>query len=163
MRYGPFRDMPDGMYLQWQEMLFREFPDAVWKGYPNDFSNRKAVPVGAKHVTRVPFQDCLHEADVFIFDYLSTAFCLAAATDKPIIYFDVGLRNPSKTAWKGILNRCIYIPVDPEHASNLREQVLGRAQEPRRNTFTSRISLAATPCAQSRTQIAVNLVKEALR
>ena len=162
-RCGPFRDIPDRMYLQWQETLLREFPEAVWKGYPNDFSSHKSVPVGAKTISRLPLQECLGEADVFIFDYLSTAFCLAAATDKPIIYFDIGLRNPSKIGLKGIQDRCIYLQADPEYAANLKELVVSRTQEPRYNTFTSRVSLATTPPIQSRTQIAVNLLKGTLR
>ena len=55
------------------------------------------------------FIEVLEFADVFIFDYPTTAFAYAAATNKPIIYFDIGLRNLTTEALKSIKSRCIYI------------------------------------------------------
>ena len=162
-RYGPFRDMPDRMYLQWQEALLREFPDTVWKGHPKEKTVHEFVPSRARSVSRIPFQECLDHADVFIFDYLSTAFCQAAATLKPIIFFDIGLRNHSEAAQRAISERCIYVRADPENPGRLKDRVLSLLQEPRVNAFSQQFSLATTPSLKGRIGVALEILEGLLR
>ena len=162
-RYGPFHDIPDRMYLQWQEQVFRAFPDAVWKSHPKDATAHGLVPRGARRVVEVPFRDCLHEADVFVFDYLSTAFCLAAATSKPIIFLDIGLRNLSRAAEQAVADRCIAVQADPENPGDLKEQILSLRQKQCVNTFSSRFSLATSPSRSGgRVEAALEIVKRQL-
>ena len=54
----------------------------------------------------------LDDYDVFIFDYFSTPFSRAIATNKPIIYFDIGLRNLEKDVLDIIKKRVYYFKVD---------------------------------------------------
>ena len=162
-RYGPFRDMPDLMYIRWQEALLREFPELVYKGYPQGAVNDRLVPRGVRNSTRVPLHECVDEADVFVFDYLSSAFCIAAATSKPIIFFDIGLRNPSKAAKRAIAERCIYLRVDPENPGPLAERVREVAHEPRVNTFSEQFSLATRRQSRGREELAVDIVKRLLK
>jgi len=112
LRYGPFRDMPDMMYLKWQEELLKSFPDLIWKGHPKEKGRRDLLPSNVKHISRKIFEDCFSDADVFFFDYISSAFYIACATDKPIVYFDIGLRNIAEPAWQLIKKRCAVIEVD---------------------------------------------------
>ncbi len=158
-RYGPFHDIPDRMYLEWQEHVFRAFPDAVWKGHPKDATTHGFVPKGAKRVVKAPFRDCLREADVLVFDYLSTAFCLAAATSKPIIFLDIGVRNLSKAAEEAVSDRCIVVKTDPENAGDLREQVMALSRKQCVNSFSTRSSLATKPPRTARVDAVVEIVK----
>ena len=162
-RYGPFHDIPDRMYLAWQEALFREFPEAVWKGHPKVSTEHGLIPNGAKSISRAPLQQCLEEADVFIFDHLSTAFCVAAATSKPIIFFDIGMRNSSEGARRAMYDRCIYLETDPTDARDLRERVLTSGNEPAVNTFTDRFSLATSPSTSGRAKATVTIVDDLLQ
>ena len=57
------------------------------------------------------FDDLLDEIDVFVFDYIGTAFNEACATAKPIIYFDLGIRNISSDALVLIKERTIYFDI----------------------------------------------------
>ena len=158
-RYGPFHDIPDRMYLQWQEHVFRAFPDAVWKGHPKDATTHGFVPKGANRVMKAPFRDCMREADVFVFDYLSTAFCLAAATSKPIIFLDIGVRNLSKAAEQAVADRCMVVKTDPENAGDLREQVMALSRKQCVNSFSTRFSLATKQSRTGRVNAAVEIVK----
>ena len=168
IRYGPFRDMPDRMYLRWQEALFREFPDATWKGYPEAAYDRystvrQLIPGSVKRISRVYLKDCLRQADVLIFDYVSTAFCEAAATSKPIIFLDIGLRNHSRAAQRAISDRCIYLRVDPENPGPLKEQILSLGQKSCVNTFSPQFSLATDGLHSGRIAAALEVVRDLLR
>jgi hypothetical protein len=44
---------------------------------------------------------------------VASSFMLACATDKPIIYFNIGKRNLSSEAENLIKLRCIWIDIDP--------------------------------------------------
>ena len=167
-RYGPFRDMPDAMYLQWQESLFREFPNAVWKGYPVagyglHSTTQSLVPHGANHVSRIRLQDCLHQADVLIFDYVSTAFCEATATSKPIIFLDIGLRNYSAAAQRAISDRCFYLRVDPGNPGELRERILSLSKKLCVNTFSPQFSLASSSTHFGRIAATFEIVGDLLK
>ena len=168
IRYGPFRDIPDRLYLQWQEALFREFPNAVWKGYPEAGYGRhstahRLVPSTAQRTSRVFLQECLRQADVLIFDYVSTAFCEAAATSKPIIFLDIGLRNHSSAAQRAISDRCIYLRVDPGNPGQLRDQIGSLSQKSCVNTFSPQFSLATDMSHSERIPAALRAIRDVLR
>ena len=57
-------------------------------------------------------------------DYCSTAATLAFSTDRPIIFFDLGLRNLSPEYRKDIRQRCHYVKVPELHDSDhVREEI----------------------------------------
>lgn len=118
LRYGPFRDMHDIAYFEWQkgllEVLAKKFSGRViWKGHPKtEVESIPNIP-GVEEIREGFFEDVLERADVFVFDYLSTAFSLAAATNKPIMYFDLGLRNHHPTALQAIKARCLFAKANP--------------------------------------------------
>jgi hypothetical protein len=162
-RYGPFRDMPDALYLAWQEALFREIPDAVWKGHPKE-RNHALIPSTAAHTSRRPLGEYLVDADVFIFDYLSTALVTVMATSKPVVFFDVGLRNLSAEALTLLKERCTYVSVDPTRPDDLRDRTAAAAAADgeRTNRFTPEHALASGAGGGSREQTLVDTIARVL-
>jgi len=141
--YGPHRSMPDLIYARWQQHLLDQFPEVALKAYPwtkasTDWAYDAIEP---PRICRDQFELVLDRADGFVFDYISTAFVLACATDKPIVYFDVGLRDPSPLALEVIRERCIYVRVDRVLDPSLRAQVSAQAGKAKTNRITTTFSL----------------------
>ncbi len=160
-RYGPFRDVPDALYLGWQEALFRELPDAVWKGHPKEH-NRALTPTNAAHTSRRPLPEYLETADVFIFDYVSTALVTVMATSKPVVFLDIGLRNLGPDAMRLLKQRCTYVAVDPTAPLNLREQVAAASAGNRDNAFTAAHSLATSGGGRDRQDVLLETIERIL-
>jgi len=116
-RYGPYRDIHDVAYHVWEAELMtlmgKQFPGrVVWKHHPTGLpSNEPSVP-GVQIISGRWFEDMIEEPDVFLFDYLSTGFTQAAATSNPIIYLDIGFRNPTPSAKEALIDRSLYVKAD---------------------------------------------------
>ena len=123
-RYGPYRDMHDIGYLHWQIGLMSVFGNIfkdqiTWKLHPSDkvirTEHHKLLDLsGVKIAQKESAENLIESCDVLVFDYHATSFNRAAATSKPIVYFDIGLRNLSHVANAAVLERCIYINSDPK-------------------------------------------------
>lgn len=169
-RYGPYRDMHDLAYLQWQRGLMRAFgcvfEDRItWKLHPNDkmlgpeHHAPLAVP-GVRLRQKEPFETLIESVDVFVFDYVSTSFSHAAATSKPIVYFDIGLRNLSHAARAAVLERCVCVPADPRNPEAAFRSFLSRLDRKCRHEFVSRFCLSPDP--RSRIEIVADTIVELL-
>lgn len=127
-RYGPFRDLPDVAYAQWQDnvlsYLWEVFPGrVVWKQHRKEKfakSLTSSAPVDVEN--EKDFSELLDSADVFVFDYVSTALTVAAATQKPIIYLDIGLRHLTPEARMALEERCLWVCQQPPEIDVLRAQ-----------------------------------------
>jgi hypothetical protein len=110
IRYGPFRDMSDDLYVRWQQALC-DAPLSIWcRPHPTSLSG---LVLWDNLETR-PIKQCLHDYDAVILDYVSTASALAVGSDLPIMFFDLGLRNLRPIAWQALQERCHVVPVDLE-------------------------------------------------
>lgn len=104
-RYGPFRDLSDKEYLDWQNKLTTVQKLSV-KKHPKD-------QVSIRHdrlseIIRMPLTEVSNLFDVFVIDYVSTASAILFATNKPIIYFDLGNQSLNKEVLKVIKKRVYY-------------------------------------------------------
>ena len=54
----------------------------------------------------------MNKYDFYILDYVSTASALCVATDKPIIYFNLGQRNLFNEAEELLKKRAFWVDVD---------------------------------------------------
>ncbi len=110
IRYGPFRDLDDYIYYKFQKDLLDIFKNTKIKIHPKGkkfyFSEKKRVHENIK------FEKIFTKYQVYIFDYFSTAFGKAIATNKPIIYFDIGLRNLEKNILDIIKKRVYYCKIN---------------------------------------------------
>ena len=67
------------------------------------------------------FVEIENEVDIYVFDYIGTAFNQACATNKPVIYFDIGLRNISRHAMTKIKERTVYFNLKIDGLPSLTE------------------------------------------
>ena len=65
------------------------------------------------------FSYSYNQCDGYIFDHISTAFMIASATNKPIIYFNIGKRNLSIEAERIVKKRCFWIDIDPNNSNEI--------------------------------------------
>lgn len=153
-RYGPFRDLPDLLYQRWWGEVIEAFPGLIVKSHPKS-AVQPQLPPGTEIDATRSFE-WLQRADVFIFDYASTALTLAAATDKPIVFLDVGLRNLSRSARTALERRCVFLSVDPTRPTDLRDRVTACLGEACHNAYTHQHSLATVPAKRVATLFRVS-------
>jgi hypothetical protein len=115
--YGPFHAYEDQIYREWQLALVEAIPSLTVKVHPK--SNVELHPLG--HPEKRWLDDCINEYDVLLIDYMATAAVLSIVSDKPIIYFDIGLRKLSKTFERDLHARSQYERIDIN--GNFREQI----------------------------------------
>jgi hypothetical protein len=108
-RYGPFRDIDTVLYKKWQETLTRLDLDITYKPHPK---SKVSVDISAKQIVTDWLQDCILDYDFFFLDFISTASALAVATDKPIIYFNLGMMNLSDEAYDDFRQRVFWVDID---------------------------------------------------
>lgn len=163
-RNGPYRDIHDFAYLSWQKNMIRCIIDKmkpkrlIRKRHRKEHAKYEFQLDGIEQIHEPDFLDLIDMPDAYIFDYPTTAFAFAAATDKPIIYFDIGLRNLMLDALESIKDRCIYVKGNPEDAESLVSAAFKDRHKQCINTYTTRYSISQDP--RSREEILVDLIKE---
>lgn len=146
-RYGPFRDIHDFAYLSWQLELLNAIKKDLMplkltiKFHPKDRFNFYLDIPELEVIKNGNLSDNIDKSDVFIFDFPTSAFSLALATNKPVIYFDIGLRNLSKIALEDIKKRCIYIRANPLNAADAINKVSKCMADKKTNHYTENYSL----------------------
>jgi hypothetical protein len=144
-RYGPYRDVHPATYQAWQQRLIAWLAERTGsaphvrlhpKRTTQRFKPQGFAPAGG------PMEARLAEADVLVLDYPTTAFSLAAATNKPILFFDIGLRRLQPVALDAVRARCVYAGVDmldPDAGLAAMDGHLGRSPS---NDFSPLFSIA---------------------
>jgi len=140
--YGPFRNFEDAVYRDWQKLLISLFPNVTVKIHPKSLANwNYKCRVESRNLIT-----CISEYEGILLDYCSTAATIAFSTDRPIIYFDLGLRNLTAEYKQDIKQRCQYIDISNIEDSNdlLREKILYklRNQEKKINSQMLKYSIA---------------------
>ena len=115
--YGPFHAYEDLVYRKWHSALVEAIPSLTVKVHPK--SSVELQPPG--QLERRWLDDCIDEYDVLIIDYVATSAVLSIVSDKPVIYFDIGLRRLSKEFEHDLHARCQYERIDIK--GNLQEQI----------------------------------------
>lgn len=115
--YGPFHIYEDALYRRWQQALFGTFPGLTLKAHPKS----RSQPPADIRVERRQLEACILDYELLVFDYFATGSMLALMSDKPVIYFDIGLRRLHPNFIKDLKSRCEYAKIDLAH--NMEEQV----------------------------------------
>ncbi len=137
-RYGPYKDTADQLYLAWQRKLFSLFGDKIKiKAHPKE---KSSIPNSQQDTITADLQEVISDIDVFVFDHIGTAFNIACSTNKPVIYFHLGIRNIHIEALHEIKKRTIFIDIRDDNL-NLQdiEQLLNF--DSRINTYSINYSL----------------------
>ena len=111
--YGPFRGLEDSLYKYWQKHLVSSIPNLTIKNHPKSIK----VELGVR-VENSWLEDCIGKYDLLILDYYSTAASIAVFSDKPVIFFDIGLRNMGSRYTELLRKRCHYRTIDLCEALN---------------------------------------------
>jgi hypothetical protein len=106
--YGPFHIYEDSLYKHWQQVLFKNFPGLTLKAHPKSRSESPA----SLTVERRRLEDCMNDYDLIVFDYFGTGSMLALVSDKPVIYFDIGLRRLHPKFVRELKSRCEHAKID---------------------------------------------------
>ena len=117
--YGPFHAYPDSVYAEWHSAINRAIPSVIFKVHPKTKSTR-SLP--GRHENRW-LDDCIEEYDVLLLDYMATSTARAMLTNKPIIFFDIGLRRVTAEFLTVLKERCYYEAIDIN--GDLNDQIHG--------------------------------------
>ena len=112
-RHGPFMDISDKTYLDWQNNLIQIFDNKlVFKHHPKDkfkkiYSNyNKNINTNYDSISEILKN---YKNICFIFDTIGTAFAEVSASNFPIIFFDIHQRNIPEFVKELIKKRCVYV------------------------------------------------------
>ena len=111
--YAPYRNLYDAFYIDWQktlmETLNKNNVDYMIKSHPKSI---QTYPHFSEHkLEKETLEMCFDCYDGFIFDYASTALTETFATNKKIIYFDIGNRKISPKALQCIKQDSLYTEI----------------------------------------------------
>ena len=125
-------------YYNWQKYLLNQYSNIEIKVHPKQENSFK---YDCKIIEK-NLEECIKNYDYFVIDYISsTAFALIAATNKPIIYYNIGLSKFTMLGGKLIKERVISCDV------NIHENYEGfclfnKNEEEKNNIYTKYFSLA---------------------
>ena len=57
-------------------------------------------------------EECIEDYDVLMFDFFATGAVHAIFSNKPVIYFDIGLRSLNKQFAHNLRQRCTVVNID---------------------------------------------------
>jgi len=163
-RNMPFRDIHDIAYYSWQYNMLKcvinimKPKKVIRKAHRKERIDYEFNLDSIEEIKKPDFMEVLAKADLFIFDYLTTAFTYAAATSKPIIYFDIGLRNAMPDALESIKERCIYVKGSPENAEVMVKEAYNNRSKESQNTYTERYSISQD--RRTREEILVSIIRD---
>lgn len=128
-RYGPFRDIDDYIYLNILIKVRDHIPFIKFKFHPKNIR---------KVSNDFPLEDDFKNFvnyDIICLDYFSTAFAEVAATNIPILYFDLGLMNLHTAVKKDFQSRCEIInfkdlKFNGDLVDNALKNILSRSYKP---------------------------------
>lgn len=109
VRYGPFRDIDDSEYIEWQNTVMNLNFDITYKAHPK---NKQKHEFKYNKIERRNLKDVFQSYDLYILDYMSTAFSIVCATQKPILYYSLGLMNMHKQALDDVKKRVFWTNID---------------------------------------------------
>lgn len=139
--YGPFRQIPDKLYINWMGNISKSIPNIFFKTHPKGFKGFEN-DINVKYIGGY-FEEIMNETDVFIFDYIGSAFTLACATDKPVIFFNLGINNIGNECYKRIKERTIFIEINDINDSSIYDKMLVQKNKRLINNYTTKYSLSA--------------------
>lgn len=139
--YLPYRYVPRNFRDNFYKHLKQIIPNLKFKVHIKDTENTLSSLFQESDLISMPLNKSLDYADVFIFDYFSTAFTEIASTDKQIIYIDIGGNHLTEKGLIFLKNRCHYIDARSVGMSALHDAILNIKFISLENGFSNEFSL----------------------
>jgi len=117
--YGPKHAYESAQYYQWHRTIEKCVPNMTIKIHPKS----RISPKFECEIDYRQLENCINEYDVLILDYFATSTVLAIFSDKPVIYFDIGLRTLEPVFYRDLRTRCSIVNID--FRSDWEEQIRG--------------------------------------
>lgn len=114
VRYGPFRDLDDQVYMEWQKAILAWNENVYIKSYPGQ---EKYYELDASRFilgNMMNNLDILETFDLIIIDYFSTIANLVASSTTQVLYLNRGLMNINPSALEVFKERVIWHDIDLE-------------------------------------------------
>ena len=108
-KYSPCTFLEHSLYKKWQEAILSVGFNITCKVHPraqDHIDPRLTKPI------KKDLRHCLHEYDFYLLDFISTASALLMATERPIIYFDLGRRILHESAQKDMKKRVFWVDIN---------------------------------------------------
>ena len=135
------------------------FTELIEKKYPKQKIDQQ---IGDVNIVYDNIENCVNKYDGFIVDtVVTTAFANIAATNKPIIYFNIGFGNLSSVALKPINDRVIWIDVDISNPGNIVKRIEKKLSKTLVNNFTNQFCIIDDNYSREKT--VVDLVKRVVQ
>lgn len=161
IRYGPFRDISDTVYKKWQESILRLDYGITYKKHPKSSIN---IELNYSKIEKNSLNEIFHDYDFYVLDYFSTASAVLVATNKPIIYFNLGMRNIAKNAFELLSKRVFWVDInlDLEFGMQIQKAITDYNASNRQyvNEYTQTFSLAEHNKSES--EVLESVLTEAL-
>ena len=106
--YGPKHAYESEQYYQWHRAIEGCTPNLTIKIHPKT----RIRPRFECEIDYRQLEICINEYDVLILDYFATSTVLAMFSDKPVIYFDIGLRTLEPEFYRDLEKRCTIVNID---------------------------------------------------
>ena len=106
--YGPKHAYETKKYCEWHRALESQIPNLVIKLHPKTrYLTEFLRPVEKRSLER-----CIQDYDLLIFDFVATGVGIALFSNKPVIYFDIGLRSLHPEFESELFRRGAVVKVD---------------------------------------------------
>jgi len=106
--YGPRHAYEAAIYQKWHMEVARVIPNMTLKLHPkNRFSPTRYCATECRRL-----EECIDDYDLLIFDFFATGAVIAIYSDKPVIYFDIGLRSLAPEFAAVLRQRCFVVQID---------------------------------------------------
>ena len=101
--YGPFRNLEDAQYQEWQRALVSTLPSLTVKSHPKSRGEYQL----AAAIDERSLETAIPDYDLLVIDYYSTAATLSLFSDKVVLLFDLGLRRLTDSFSEAISTRVV--------------------------------------------------------
>ena len=127
-------------YIRWQHYLLKEFPNVHIKTHPKQKRTINYLNKEVELDNLNQIGDIIDDYDFVIIDSISTASSIILATDKPILYFNLGILNISKNLMPYFYERVHVINI--ENLEDFQVFKNSKTQHIQNNNITPLISLS---------------------
>lgn len=129
-------------YIKWQEKLFKNYKNLFFKLHPKQKMKINYKLIENNRFVKDDIADICNKYDYFVFDYISSSvFQLIAATNKPILYYDIGISELSAVGKKLLKKRVEIIKYNIYSKQRLKVKKLIRYKKYDYDEYSYKFSL----------------------